>query len=185
MKTLLKLSLVSLLALSGCVSGTVQDSSICDVQSLNSLPSLPVGVSPPPGFSVPPISFSQTVDVSSSLSKIKDVAKSVSATITQLSLSNSAGNFSWVGNVQIDIVSQNDPTDYPMTTLATYSASSPDQSSTLDLTSQMTANQVYDYLASGPNTLYFTLSGNTLPSQTPELTGTVCISASARVKESL
>lgn len=181
MKLYLLAGLVSVISLAGCVSGSVSDD-LCDSQNLTQLTSVPAGIMLP-NYVLPPVSFSQSVNVSNDLSKIKDVAKHLSATITELQLTNSTGNFSWVGSVNVSIESQNDPTDFPLTTLATFSGQ--DTSSTLNLNPQMSADEIYDYLSSGACSIVFTISDSTTPSQSPNLSATVCVNVEASTKLSL
>ena len=169
------------LAMLSCANVTVDEPSICDSKSLSQLPSVPVGVTPPPGISTPPISFSQTLDLSSTLSKINNVADSVNITVNDLMLDNSSGAMSWVSDIEVDITAQG----MPSRVLTKYTLTSSDQSSTsLSLPVSMDSSTLYSYLSSGPVTLTFTFSGG-VPSQTPELTGSMCVSASANKHLSL
>lgn len=162
----------------GCVSATVDEPSVCDSQALTQLPSTPVQATVP---GVVPVSFTQTLDLSSTLNKINNVADSVSVNVTQMLLANSTGTMSWLQHVEVDIVAQG----MQSAVLVQYDLQPGDRNATsLSLPVKMDGNTLYSYLSKGPVTLTFTLSGSA-PSQVPNLSGTMCLSASAKVSKSL
>lgn len=174
----LLLPLIALMAIS-CANVTVDEPSICDSKSLSQLPSVPVGVTVPVG--TVSTSFSQTLDLSSSLSKINNVANSVNITVNDLMLDNSAGNMAWVSAIEVDIAAQGMQSQV----LSKYTLTSSDQgSSSITLPVTMDSDTLYDYLSSGPVTLTFTFSGSAT-TQTPELSGSMCVSATASKQLSL
>lgn len=163
----------------GCANVTVDEPSICDGKSLTSLPSVSSGDAG--GVSLPSVSFTQQLDLSSTLSKINNVADDVSIQVTQMVLDNTSGNMSWVTEVDVDIAANGMQSQR----LVHYMAQPGDQSSSsLNLPILLGSGTMYSYLSSGPVLLTFTLSGS-VPSQTPELTGTMCINASASKQLSL
>jgi hypothetical protein len=176
----LLLPLVALMAIS-CANVSVDEPSICDSKSLTSLPSVPVGVTVPSGISTPPISFSQQLELSGTLSKINSVADDVSVTVNQLVLDNTTGSLAWVQYVEVDIATDGMPSQ-PVVKFSPPPGSM--NGSSIDLPVLMDPSTLYSYLSAGPVTLTFTLSGS-VPTQTPELTGTMCVSASASKSVSL
>jgi hypothetical protein len=174
-------ALVASMIAIGCATVTVDEPSVCDSKAMTQLPSVPAGVVVPPGITAPPISFTQQLDLSSTLDKINKVADSVSIGINRLTLDNSAGTMSWLSHVEVDIQSQG----MASKVLVQYDLQPGDKSSSqVNLPVLLDTATLYSYLSAGPVTLTFTLSGDA-PSQTPELTGTMCISASATATKSL
>lgn len=170
----------SMMAVS-CANVTVDEPSICDSKSLTSLPSVPAGVTIPSGITAPPVSFSQQLDLSSTLSKIKNVANDVSVSVNELMLANTVGSMSWVQFVEVDISANGMPSK-PVVKFSPQSGQM--DVSSINLPVIMDPSVLFEYLSAGPVTLTFTLSG-TVPTQTPELTGTMCVSASASKTVSL
>ena len=172
------LLIMAAILISGCVSATVDEPSVCDTQALTQLPSAPVTATVP---GTVPVSFSQNLDLSGTLSKINKVADSVSINVTQMLLANSSGNMSWLQHVDVNITAQG----MQSAVLVQYDLQPGDQNSTsLSLPVKLDNNTLYSYLSQGPVTLTFTLSGSA-PTQVPNLSGTMCLSASASVSKSL
>lgn len=171
-----KLLFILAASMMGCVSATVTEPSICESQAL-SLPSVPLSV---PGAD-PTISTTQQMDLSGTFSKIKDVTDSVSIAVNQLVVDNSSGNMSWLNHVEVDIASQG----MPSKVMVNYDLKPSDQnSSSVNLPVVLDNDTLYSYLSKGPVTLTFTLSGN-IPTQAVNLSGMMCLSASASVSKSL
>lgn len=181
MKTICAFLMASL-AMTGCVSGTVTEPSICDTATLGTIPASPIKglfLTDLP-FSPPPFNFSSTV------SKIQDVASGLSVDISQLTINND-GDLDWVSNITVNISSETMPT----VPFATYT----NTNSTLDagpgagrpheitLDVQMDSATLLQYLSS-PVTLTFTISGEA-PTEAVTITNTMCISASGSFTKSL
>lgn len=169
MKNAIVLSLLA--ALSGCVSATVSEPSVCDTQSASwtvpTLPALPAGTNcaalpPIDGNAIPAVSTSVQVDFSSALHNVSNIADSLNVNITQLLLNTlgDAGHnadLNWVNSINVGIAVTGDAV-HPLVELATYTA--PDAGGvgdqlTFDVV--LAGSQIFDYLSAGQVTLTFTL----------------------------
>jgi hypothetical protein len=174
------LSLASLMLLS-CATVSVDEPSICDSRNLEEIPTVPVGLSVPVGVKLPNISYSQQLDVSSTLSKITNVANSINVVVNQLVLNNSTGNLSWMSYVEVDIAANN-MANMP---IVQYTLQPTDEdASSINLPLIIDPNKLLTYLSSGPITLTFSISAS-IPQQTPHLSGTMCVAATATATKSL
>jgi hypothetical protein len=158
-----------LLVCGGCINATVSDKSVCDSQSLSfpspTLPAIPpaysnidAGVCSDFSVSVPSESTSVSVDLSSAISSLNNVVKSLSVNVTDLTIDNSNGEFDWVSGVTVQISGN----DLPMATLATYTMPDGGASSELSPKIVMDSATIYNYLSSGKVTLTLTLQGQTV-----------------------
>lgn len=168
MKTLL---LLATLSMTGCVSATVSDPSVCDTFDLGSIPASPVSVS------LPPTTFSHQVDFSGVVSKIGDVANNIKTNVSQLTMNNN-GDLNWVSQVNVSIQSG----DMPQALFATYTANG-DPGAEVQLQIQMDSATIFQYLQQ-PATLSFTITGMT-PTQPVDFTNTMCVAVSGSFSKSL
>ena len=167
------LTLAACLLMTGCVTVSVDEPSICYSGSLNSL-------GDPPG-PVPSFTFTQDVNISSTLNNINNVDNKTVINLTQLSLDNTTGDMSWVNKIDVLISTQTLPSvsmiDFTLT-------STEQQSSNINLPVQASEAVLNQYFNSGAVTLTFTLSGS-IPTVVPILNGTMCLSATGQVTKKI
>jgi hypothetical protein len=173
-------------ACTGCVSATVSDSNICDMQSIDfgTVPSID---GTPPNVSVtislPP--QSTTMNLSDSISKIDSVADQLQVAITQLvitSAGDGGSDLSWVKSADVQIEGSASDGSTPMMELGSADAS-------MQVQVKMSPDQVLHYLSSGPVTLTVALSGvvdtTTIPHGEIINNVNLCVSVSGHFSKSL
>lgn len=161
-------------ALSACVSATVTEPSLCDTSALGSIPASPVA-----GIVLPPHTFTDTFDYSSTISKVTDVANQLSVGVTQLTVDGN--DMSWVTSMTVSIQGSGD--DTPETQFATFTSNGT-QDQSVPLTVTMDSGTLLSYLESGPVTLSVEVSG-TAPLQPVTMTNTLCVMVSGNFSKSL
>jgi hypothetical protein len=179
MKTIL--GLCAALLLSGCLTANVQEDSVCKTNTFSTtLPDIPVsGISAPitlPTITVP-------VDMSSVFGKLSDVG-TVSFNLGEDSLVISPSDVSWITHLTVTITGTNNPQAYPTITLSDqgfYEAQSP-----IQIDNQIDSGVLYSYLAQGPVSIGFTITG-TPPTgvSTLSFTQTLCGGASIHIHKTL
>lgn len=158
----------------GCVSATVDEPSVCTTVSLGSIPA-----SPFPGITLPPTSFSDSMDFSGAVSKLTDVASNLTANVSNLSMSNN-GDLDWMSEVNVSIASS----DMPSAAFASYTAPTNGKpGTTVDMKILMDSSTLLKYLEH-PITLTFTVSG-TAPTQSVTFMNTMCVAVSGKFSKSL
>lgn len=177
---------------SGCVSGTLEDSSVCDQQEVD------FGTIPPQVCQAATagqvvsqqISLTQTVqyNFSSAFSKVDDVSKNVNVKVIELMVDNITHDLDWCSSVQVSITGSASDGSTPMTNLASGSFASP--SAEMFVNVEMNGNTLLHYLESGQVSLAFTLNGTVSSSDVcalGELSNIInfCVSASGSFSKSL
>ena len=180
----------------GCVSGSVSEGA-CDTRAFSfDLPVFPtLPPSTPAGwtYTLPAVSAPpQSVDFSTTLSKITDVVDSLTAQITSLTLSNENGSLDWVK--QVNVYAEGSTSDFPKALLATYK-SSRTPGSTLNVSVVMDSTAILNYLSAGPVELTVEFPSTTVDAKTlmqlQSLHGTVstnidtCVAISGSASKSL
>lgn len=171
-----KMILCGLMAavLSGCVSATVTEPSLCDTSSLGSVPASPVA-----GIVLPPHTFTDTFDFSQTIDKVTDVANQLTIDVNQLTVDGN--DMSWVTGVIVSIQGSGDNT--PEAQLATFTSNGT-QDQSVPLTVTMDSDTLLSYLESGPITLSVEVTG-TAPLQPVTMTNTLCVMVSGSFSKSL
>jgi hypothetical protein len=155
----------------GCLDVQISEPQICSLKSLGTVPGSALA-----GVSLPPLTLTQTVDLSSPLSKLSDVASSLTVSVNSLDLLGN-NSLSWVQALTVSVDNQ---------TLATYTRPVADTGSSNDLTLTvvMPADQLEPLLAAGPVNLSFTLTAMA-PAQDTELSTNLCVAVSGKVDRHL
>ena len=148
----------------GCVSAKVSEPSACDSKSMSweipNLPPQPAGAQSSlngQSYTIPPTSTTQSFDLSSTLSKVMDIASNVHVGINELTLDNSNAQFDWVDSVSVTMTSP------PLASmlLADYTVTNRGESIDLLPSLVATPDQVLTYFQNGPVTLTVTLGNMT------------------------
>lgn len=182
----------------GCASATVTEPSACDTQSVSfnsPIPTLPgVNCSTLPSVSIPEVSKTTQMDLSDTVSKLKDLANNLNVDITSFDIDNSQHQFDWVNELDVTVSSGT----LPSALLAKYVR--PSTGALADLQPQlvMSADDTLKYLSSGALDVTVTLVSQTMTAcqvlaaanalhnvSTVETSTTMCISASGQVTKSL
>ncbi len=165
------LTLAAVILTAGCFDATVSDPGVCTSQNF-----------PAPSNNIPPgipgtFTFSDPVDFSGAM--LGDVANNGSATITQLSVSDTSNGMSWVSHMDLSVQGS----DGTVVNVASYDADPNNPAgSSVDFTVQSV--DVYKLLSQGQATMVATVTGVT-PALTPALTADFCLSLSAHASKSL
>ncbi len=167
-------TLLLALSVAGCVSATVTEPSLCDTSSLGNVPA-----SPAAGVVLPPHTFTDTLDLSQSISKVTDVANQLTVDVNQLTVDGN--DMSWVTGMTVSIQGSGDNT--PEVLFATFKSNGTEDTS-IPLTVTMDSNTLLSYLESGPVTLSVEVTG-TAPLQPVTMTNTLCVMVSGSFSKSL
>ena len=188
MKISMCLGLVGLMiAATGCVSATLSDDNVCDMQSIDfgQMPAIPAGTLPSVSVAVSLPPQSTTMNLSDSISKISNVADQLQIAITQLvitSAGDGGSDLSWVKSVDVQIAGSATDGSTPMMELGSADAS-------MQVQVKMSPDQVLHYLSSGPVTLTVALSGvvdtTTIPHGEIINNVNLCVSVSGHFSKSL
>lgn len=166
-----------LLAMTGCFSATVSDNSVCDSINLGTPPSFPVSV--PANVPLPPQTFSSSMDFSSSISKLSDVANNLTVNVSNLNLSNN-GDLTWISTLDVSISADG----MPSVPFASYeNVSGTDPGPEVSMKVLIDSGTLLSYLEH-PITLTFTVNG-TIPTQTVSFENTMCVAISGKFSKSL
>jgi len=183
--------------MAGCVSATADEPSVCDsknvVFDLPTLPSVPPNAPSDYSATIPSLSTTTTsVDFSTTLNKVSDIADSVQIAVNQLVLSNPNGQFDWVQNLSVSI---NDGDAGPSVVIATYTASNVSGSAPLTPTLVASNDTIFQYFKAGPVELTITLGSATVNASTLSMleslngnigtTISICMDVNGHVSKSL
>jgi hypothetical protein len=190
-----------LMTLTGCASATVTEPSACQQKQV----SFPVPAIPPvatgvdchslPSVTIPSESTTTVVDLSGSLSKLKDIASNLNVAVTQFVVDNNNDYFDWVGELDVTV----EGNGLPSALLAKYTKPSA-WSSEMNVQVVMDSNDVLNYLSSGPLNMTLTLQSQTVDACSAQIqentwaqnnvsslqtNATLCTSASGNVSKGL
>ena len=142
----------------GCVQANISDQSVCDGQSIMFvLPVLPPVPSGTMGqVDMPQVSTTTSVDFSSALSNVSNIANNVQVSINSMTIDNPNGELSWVHMLEVDMTGS-PASQYPQTQLAIYNGGG---GSELTPTLTASADTVLQYFKSGQTTLTITLGSS-------------------------
>lgn len=156
-----------------CYSNTIDFGMLPPIPA-NTLPDTMVAVSLPPQ--------SISYDFSSDLGKVGDVVNELTAQVTELTLTDTTGDLSWVRSILVQIDGSASDGSTPTATLASGSWKTA-PGGEMDLSVSMDSTTLYHYMQAGSITITFTLSGevsSSTVSNTTDLSNgvTMCILAS-------
>lgn len=165
------LALAAVITLSGCVSATVHDESICKVSKLDSIPGSSSGIDAT-------ISFSIDSDLSAVFNKLDDYSDTLSVSVTKLDL-DSTQDLGWISDASILVTGNS--SYLPEVALARLHPGGKGKKLTFDIT--LDPDTLLKYLKS-PVVLTYTVSG-TAPTKTANISNTFCVSATGSLNKSL
>ncbi len=165
----------------GCVSVTVDAPSICDTEAMKKLSM--TSIPPQIATLIPPtaVTYVQDINISEALSKVNQYTDTITVDVKEFSIADSANDLSWVDNVQVSIIEGD-----KRVIVLDYALRPEDKvGSSVNLAPlKIETSKLYNFLSTGNVAFIFTLTA-TAPPRTPQLSGTVCISASASASKKL